>query len=567
MPKRVKPLFWLVMTLLACGGQAHAQSLPDAAQTGRLLEERFPAPVPEPLSKQPRPKAVPQVPRQASEPTGPRFTLRQLKFQGVTVYTEQELQETFKAFVGREIALSELQTIAEQLTDKYRNDGYLLSSATVPPQEIADGVAVIGVNEGVVGNIVFDGLNAEDQSANLLRSVAEKLMSSQPLRQSVLETTLLLLNDIRGVSATAVFKPSPTDPTQIDLIIPIQQTAYEVRTTLNNRGTRYVGPWQGAVTGVYHGAISRFDTVTLQGMSGTDNQELFGFLAGYELPLNASGTTLNIEVNRAWSEPGYTLRTFDLESLNQRISLGVVQPLKRTRARNLKLEGTLNARYNTTKFDGTLLSEDDYRSVEASLEYDTSDARGGVTLFNFGMAQGLDLFGAKESGSALLTRTDGKSDFTKLTFYTSRSQSIASETAIFAAFNGQYALSQLLSAEEFGFGGATFGRAYDASELTGDHGAAIMFELRQNADMQGSRVISSAQLFAAYDLGAIWNIDHDSKGDRKTASSASIGLRYNLFNVMNGSVELAKPLTRAVGAFAEDSNKDPRFFAGFQIEF
>jgi hemolysin activation/secretion protein len=443
----------------------------------------------------------------------------------------------------------------------------MLSAAFVQPQEIADGIATIRVNEGSIHNVVFEGLEELDASSGGILSTVRQILLSAPLRQEVLEKTLLLLNDIQGVSATAIFKASPQVPGQVDMIIPIQRKSGEWRAALNNRGSRYVGPWQASVTGIYYGAINHFDTVVLQALSGTDNQELLGVLGQYEIPLNASGTTLNAKFNRAWSEPGYTLRSFQLESLNQGVSIGIHQSLKRTRDENLKLEGNIGARYSKTKFDGALFTEDDYRSAEVNIEYDFADAGGGITLFNFGVAQGLNILGEKESGKPLLTRRDGKSDFTKLTLYTSRSQSIVSDTSVFTAFSGQFAFSQLLSAEEFGYGGASFGRAYDASEFTGDHGLSALVELRQDADLQGSTVIQAAQLFAAYDFGATWNIDDEIKGPRRTGASASIGLRYTLFQHLNGSLEVAKPLTRPVGAFAEDSNKSPRFFAGFQVSF
>ena len=43
---------------------------------------------------------------------------------------------------------------------------------------------------------------------------------------------------------------------------------------------------------------------------------------------------------------------------------------------------------------------------------------------------------------------------------------------------GQHADGGLVSAEEFGAGGARYGRAYDYSEISGDDGAAAAIELR-----------------------------------------------------------------------------------------
>jgi hemolysin activation/secretion protein len=561
-----------VLVLFACTILAmpcHAQSVPSAtAQSGRLLEDRFPAAPPEPRSQPPRPKVAPAVPLMpdATQP-GPRFVLHKLIFDGNTVYSGAKLQELAANLLGQSIAVADLQALAGRITSLYRNDGYLLSSAAVPEQEISNGIVKIQITEGALANIVFDGLNPEDASASLLASIAYKLLEIRPLRQDVLETTLLLINDIEGVTASAIFKPSPLDPGQIDLIIPVSQEQYRAQVEINNRGSHYVGPFQMTGTGSYYGTLSRFDTVRMQVLTGTDNQELLGIQAEYIRPLNASGTTVNVRLGKVWSEPGYTLRPFSLESINQSLSVGITQPIMRTRAENLKVTGNMGTRYSRTKIDGALFSEDDYRSVESNIEYDIADPSGGVTLFNIGAAQGLDIFGGNASGKPLLTRQDGKSDFTKLTFYGSRSQFLIGKTSLFAAVSGQYALSQLLAAEEFGYGGATFGRAYDPSELTGDHGAALLLELRHTLDLDDEYALPSVQLFASYDFGSVWNIDDETKGPQMTGASAGAGVRFSVLGWLSGSLQVVRPLTRPVGIYAEDDNKDVRLFATMQIDF
>src|SRR6185437_9133865 len=83
-----------------------------------------------------------------------------------------------------------------------------------------------------------------------------------------------------------------------------------------------------------------------------------------------------------------------------------------------------------------------------------------------------------ETGSALLSNPYGQSDFTKLTFNTSRLQELNDKFSLLAASAGQVSNAPLLVSEQFGFGGPVFGRAYDTSEITGDDGIAASLELR-----------------------------------------------------------------------------------------
>lgn len=564
-----KPLAFLCIGLLALPASeaAFAQLVPPSAETGRILEDRFGGALPAPLSKTPLEQKRIQTAPDTVTPEGPAFRLESLEFQGATVYTQSLLQDKFKERLGRDITVPELQQIASQVTDLYRNDGYILSSAIVPPQEVEGGKVVISVHEGGIASVVFDGLKPRHASATLLASVTKRLMLSQPLHKQVLEETLLLLNDIQGTQARAVFKPSPSEPNSIDLIIKFQRRESLNALSINNRSSNYVGPWQVAVGKTFYGTYNPFDAISFQYLTGTQNREFQGVQASYERPLNAWGTTVRAEWTRAWSSPGYTLRQLDLESLNQRFGVNVKQPLLRTRAENIYLSGGLGTRFSRTEFQDDLLSEDDYRIAEAKIAWDFSDPSGGVSLLDFGVTQGLPVFGEKESGRPLLSRRDGKTDFTRLSMFVSRSQGIRGPLSVYIAANGQYALSQLLAPEEFGYGGSTFGRGYDPSEITGDHGIAALAEFRYSLDTQGIKYVNGAQLFASYDFGSTWNIDSDNKGPQLTGASLSAGLRYSVTDYLTGSVELSKPLTRGVNAFADDSSKDPRFFTSLQVNF
>ena len=89
--------------------------------------------------------------------------------------------------------------IAARITARYSEDGYLLSKAVVPAQEVELGVLRIRVIEGHLENIIFEG--RVDGPTALLETYARKITESQPLRSDVLERYILLMNDLPGLSA------------------------------------------------------------------------------------------------------------------------------------------------------------------------------------------------------------------------------------------------------------------------------------------------------------------------------------------------------------------------------
>lgn len=107
----------------------------------------------------------------------------------------------------------------------------------------------------------------------------------------------------------------------------------------------------------------------------------------------------------------------------------------------------------------------------------------------------------------------------------------------------QIASGALYSSEEFGYGGQSFGRAYDASEITGDHGAAASMEV-QHAGFNVWNV-ANVSPYAFYDIGIIWNEDV-AQAKRESGASTGLGMRVSSEAGLSGNVGLAWPLTRDI---------------------
>ena len=80
-------------------------------------------------------------------------------------------------------------------------------------------------------------------------------------------------------------------------------------------------------------------------------------------------------------------------------------------------------------------------------------------------------------------------------------QGVTPNWSLFAAASGQVASGPLYSSEQFGYGGQAFGRAYDASEITGDHAVAASLGMRYSGidPMHGVRLMP----YGFYDMGRV----------------------------------------------------------------
>jgi hemolysin activation/secretion protein len=470
----------------------------------------------------------------------------------------------WQGLLGREITLTQFYGVAAAITVRYRNDGYILTRALVPPQEIIDGVAEIEVIEGYIDNIVIEG--DPTGPAALIDDKIAAITDSQPLRADVLERYLLLLNDLPSVIVQSVLRPSPMTPGASELIIIFEEAKVSAAVSLDNRGSRFLGPYQIGGNFRVDNALGLYESTELNVIGTAELGELLFVSLTHSQTLTSEGTTLTVIGSHTSTEPGSNLEVFDVEGDSDAVSATVVHPVIRTRSENLSLAGGFNYRNAKTTILGVIDSEDRIRSVFVGGTYDFIDRFRGISLVGVELRQGLDILGATETGSANLSRTGGHSDFTKITAALRRKQSLGPGWSVSAALKGQYGFSQLLATEECGLGGEDFGSAYDAFELSGDHCLAGRLELQYGAAAE-NEFVESYELYGFYDLGAVWHIDSNSRGGRESLASAGLGARANLIEDIWGSLELAVPLTRAPTVDRDDGEKNARIFFSLTKRF
>ena len=551
-----------------------AQDLPTTVQPGRI-EKQFEEP------SKPKSQLEPVIPEdQGAAPLAEteqvRFVLSGLMVEGATVYADAEFLPLYEDLLGEEVSVDDIRRVARAIGAKYRGDGYILSQAKVPAQRIRDGIVRIQVVEGYINEVIIDGEIAGRES--LLEAFARKITASRPLRGDTLERYLLLADDLPGMTAKAVLTPSVDQPGASDLVLFVEHKGIDHSYGFDNRGTRFVGPFQFSGRIAVNSFLGLYEQTSARAIFATEPEELRFIQLIHSETLGSEGTKIIMAYNVTRSRPGFTLETQNAQSDNQELTFILSHPIIRSRSENFSIKGSFIWKKNLTDFQNLALFDDRLRIVSAGVSYDVVDRFRGVNLIEFEVSQGLDIFNASESGSndgvdPELSREHGKSDFFKITANASRLQSLAVVLPglnLLGAVSGQFSGSQLLSSEEFGFGGAEFGRAYDSSEIVGDHGAAGKIEL-QFGRSPVAEFVTDYQFYAFYDYGMVWRINASDLGTNgkvsESAASAGLGVRFNVTENLSGYIEVDTPLTRAVGAEGLDDAGEPRVFFSVGARF
>lgn len=518
------------------------ETLPGAADPGRI-DEQFQPGIPEPLS---RPEEEPAAP-ELEAPAGAElqtFVLGGVVVEGSTVFSPADFAPLFADQVGQSVSLADIFAIANQATALYRDNGYILSRVVVPPQDIIGGTVTLQAVEGYIATVAIDGNVGGDRA--LLEAYGANIAEARPLNAADLERYLLLAGDLAGAEARGVLSPSQTTPGASDLTIVMEHDYWDGFAAVDNRGSRFVGEWIGTAGVGVNSLLGLYEEFNLTVATSSDFSELAFAEFAAILPVGTEGTTIAARASTSFSEPGDSLREFDVDSRSWRFTLEGNHPLIRSRTENLFIAGRFEwNQFRSTTF-GTILSNDSLRVARASATYDFVDDLLGVNLIRGTLSQGLPIFEASESDDPEKSRPEGSATFTKLQIDLQRLQRIAPGLNVLVAAQGQVANGALLASEEFGVGGNNIGRGFNSSEIIGDHGLAAKVEL-QYGESLGDYLgfVNSYQLYSFYDAGIVWNVDQregSTTPAQDTLHSVGAGVRMNLLDDISLNLEIAHRL-------------------------
>jgi len=380
--------------------------LPGAVEPGR---DRPPLTAPAPPNFDFRIEAPSRssVPRAVDEI---RFRLDDIQVKGAIAFSPDRFRPLYQALIGNEVSLSDILDVANAIEMEYRQSGYLLVRAFVPPQRVANGIFTINVVEGFIANVSVEGGNAGTRER--IRTFLQPALDSKPLRLETMEQALLLANDLPGVIASGLLRPSSDTPGASDLVVTVTQIPALGGIAIDNRGSDFSGIW--SATGDF-AFSSLFDDSDQLDASVTTSSKAAPFrrVAGqlrYRQPLGERGAMWSLIGTVTHGEPGSTLRSFNVLTNSWAVGPRLLYPVKRTRAESAVIEAGITIQSARVSILGAPFSHDDWRVADIGVSYLRNGLLGGAWAANLDVAQGLPFWGASDSGSPQLSRTGARTD-------------------------------------------------------------------------------------------------------------------------------------------------------------
>ncbi|QWD17541.1 ShlB/FhaC/HecB family hemolysin secretion/activation protein [Polynucleobacter paneuropaeus] len=473
-----------------------AQAAPDAGALQNQLDLQLQRESQAPLVQPPKPEQTPV------EKKGQQIAVSRFVFEGNTLFTASQLEQVVKPWAGKSVYIGELQDAAVAVQDFYAAKGRI-AQATLPPQEIKDGVVLIKILEGKMGSVIVEPVDttgkassrfSEDRAkAYITHGVAgEVYINTQPI-----ERAMLLLNETPGVSAAGAFEPG-SDAGLSNFRVKLSDTPwFSGQAALSNYGSASTGAAQALASLSLNNLSGIGDQVNLNAIQSQGS----GYVVGnYIVPIGYDGWKVGVQSSylQYMTVPNWTSTPSAGSAAT--FQANTTYALQRSQSANSTAKLSIeNRSYNNVQTNPvSTLSSYQVTASNASISGDWAMSDGSIVNYSAGYIFGnlgiRDLSQSQADQNGVGTA----GPYSKWTFSLSHAQDLSflPETTWTNSVYGQLASKNLNSSEQIYLGGAYGVRAYPTSQGGGSQGAIFSTELMR-------RLNENWQVGAFGDLGIV----------------------------------------------------------------
>jgi hemolysin activation/secretion protein len=471
--------------------RAHAPGAPAQAS----------APAEPPAVAAPRPDNVvpPLRDRDADEAASQRIAVRGFRVQGVGNHPGEDItpasiqalaDQQFKALGGGDaparLDFSQLQGVADKITARYRNAGFIVATAFLPAQTVGDDQQIeIKVLEGSIGKIIVKG--TKRYRPGVIAAPAEKLRG-KPLRKTAVDTALLYDRDLPGVSVTSTFQPGAnTGETDLVMVAREAKRPFTFTTGANNYGNELTGRYRAQAGATWLSPLGIGDSLAANvDYAFNPRHNVYGSLIYRAPAVVVPGLSAVVGASRSAMQISTgTFTALDVRGPSSQYFGGADWAFVNTDA--LKMQGTLRYIKERSRLDsvGMTLSDERFDVAELGFGMTHTDQRfHGINLLQLTVRKSLK----DRSRQPDLVSPDHASSFTSTRLSYTRLQFLTERQRLYFKLAGQFSNDALVPMEQFGLGGPDSVRAYPISEGLADRGYFSSLEYHVDAPGFGDKI-------------------------------------------------------------------------------
>lgn len=456
-----------------------------------------------------------------------RVTLKSVEFSKSLVLTPEQLKEMAAAYINREIGIAELKEFIGGINTWYRSHGYITALATLPPQEIRDGVLKIMLIEGVIGNVKLEG-NANTRSGYIRGRIG--IPQNELLDIRTLDRDLVRFNgtsDIRvRIKLQAGEKPGTTDCIML-VYEPQDKTGNLFIDTAGNKST---GETRVGLTVSDASVTGNRDALTVTSLMSNRSKAA---MLGYNFPIGRRGS--KISFYHSFNNLLIDNAGLEIRGNSRSNGFSVTHPMH------------ISARFKSELIFDAHRQNSENRVFGLTF-VDDSENRFSIGSSFLRLSQGAALYWRP---TVVFCDYKGLGDDKKLHKYQLDAmwqKLLSGNRQLNCRFVGQKAGDELIpSADQFFIGGIYSVRGYDESVIGGDSGMNL--KLDYFFPIGGSK---TTKMFTFYDWGRIYG---KSFATDRMIHSLGFGFSHSFADDSQLVLSVGYPLVKELNGQAVDGQK------------
>ena len=453
------------MIVMAFSPRSYAQTAVEPGIVEKSLEQSRPVFAPPPEEKPP--EVIIEDSRKLEDPgAGPTFFVKKIIIEGNTLIDDAALAPLVDVEGGMDLTLGILALMANEITAFYATEGYFLTRAFVPEQELIDGTVKIQVSEGRVGNITIKG-NKRYKSRDY-RYWMKLVQREEVLREQTLEETLMELNSFLGVRVRSILRPGELPGTS-DLVLDVTESRpYLFSYDIDNFGSNYTGENRFGFNGTVGSVFTLGDQFSTRWV--TSDMIMDSYSPSYIVPVNHLGTKLRLAYTFSENELGRTLKDQAAGGSSHSYTWELSHPLSKARDFQMTVRGGMNFKMleNEKLSEASITTNENLQDIYFGLGGNFTDNYLGRNFYDLKLQLGLRLI---DTQLRVPSRQGGHAEALIANLNVTRIQ----KTQFFRSYftlklNGQATDKRVLSSGKKSVGGVGTVRGYTLAEIAGDMG-------------------------------------------------------------------------------------------------
>ncbi|HGK7504354.1 TPA: ShlB/FhaC/HecB family hemolysin secretion/activation protein [Kluyvera cryocrescens] len=484
-----------------------------------------------------------------------------IQFIGGTVYPLKELLGPFAPYAHKKVPLKTIIGIVNDITLRYRADGYPLSYAWLPDNNFQDGTIKIVLVEGYVAHSDIKSNNPN--IAERLKRLAAKIMAEKPLTQATFDRYTQLMTRTPGVTVDANAQlPQNIYGAAAMQATSIQPRIWDISSTLDTRRNQNMAFVNGSLSNLTSYG-DQLGVATLIPLDSSTRKSYLGL--NYQQFLSDEGLMMQLKGSFYRDNPRDYSRLLNFT------------------------DGYLDSRQKTTQYNGgatfsypVVLTGKQQFSINGGMDYTdrrndnniraivNNETQGGATVkthvrypaLEFGMS-GFQAY-ERASINGKLTLRQGvnagsladaapiQGNDLSSTLWKSNIDAawmVTDTWRLSTSMEGDWSDNDLPEPERVSFGAQRFGRGYQDGEASGDYGYGGQVELRYLHQRKESTWVATVQPYILADTAQTWfnapGLPHQQLASVATGVMFGDNKHYSL------TVEAARP----VGDLPTDNHK------------